>query len=181
MSDNECCHNAKTSATDADWSREQPSRFWDPGRKLLKSIRDYQRYVNRSGCWGWFVCRVAVLRHRFWSLVTGADIPLNCQIGGGLLIPHPNGIVIHPDAQVGVNCLILQQVTLGDGGKAGLPVLQGHVDLGAGSKVLGGVVIGAHTRIGANAVVTKDLPAGCTAVGVPARVISVDPSECSSQ
>ncbi len=54
-----------------------------------------------------------MLRHRFWSVVTGADIPLGCRIGGGLLLPHPNGVVIHPDAAIGPNCLIFQQVTLG--------------------------------------------------------------------
>ena len=65
------------------------------------------------GVVGSLLCKILVIRHRFWSVVTGADIPLNCQIGGGLLIPHPNGIVIHPDAKIGVNCLIFQQVTLG--------------------------------------------------------------------
>ena len=70
------------------------------------------------------------MRHRFWSVVTGADIPLNCQIGGGLLIPHPNGVVIHPQAVLGVNCLIFQQVTVGARGEEGLPVIGGHVDIG---------------------------------------------------
>ena len=83
----------------------------------------------------------AVLRHRFWSVTTGADIPLNCKLGGGLLIPHPNGIVIHPEAEVGPNCLIFQQVTLG-AGDGGVPRLGGHVDIGAGAKVIGTVIIG---------------------------------------
>jgi len=104
------------------------------------------------------------LRHRFWSVITGADIPLNCQIGGGLLIPHPNGIVIHPDAAIGVNCLIFQQVTLGIRSGPGVPIIGGHVDIGAGAKILGPVRIGDHTRIGANAVVTKDVPSHTTAV-----------------
>jgi serine O-acetyltransferase len=59
--------------------------------------------------------RIHVLRHRFWSIVCGAEIPINCQIGGGLLLPHPNGIVIASDAVVGPNCLIFHQVTLGSG------------------------------------------------------------------
>ena len=45
--------------------------------------------------------------------MTGADIPLNCKLGGGLQLPHPNGIVIHPDAEIGPNCLLFQQVTIG--------------------------------------------------------------------
>ena len=99
-----------------------------------------------------------MLRYRFWSAVTGADIPINCVIGGGLLIPHPNGIVIHPDAAIGPNCLLFQQVTLGQG-KNGVPRLGGHVDVGAGAKILGGVMIGDHARIGAMALVTCDVPA----------------------
>ena len=113
-----------------------------------------------------------VHRWRRWSAVGGADIPLNSRIGGGLLLPHPNGIVIHPDAEIGPNCLIFQQVTIGAGGpRPGVPRIGGHVDIGAGAKVLGGVVVGDHARIGANAVVLDDVPPGATAVGVPARVL----------
>jgi serine O-acetyltransferase len=104
-------------------------------------------------------------------VVTGADIPLNCKLGGGLLLPHPNGIVIHPEAEIGPNCLLFQQVTLGVGDR-GAPKIGGHVDIGAGAKILGPVTIGRHARIGANAVVINDVPEGATAVGVPARVIS---------
>jgi serine O-acetyltransferase len=102
-------------------------------------------------------------------VVTGADIPINCQIGAGLLIPHPNGIVIHPDAKLGVNCLIFQQVTIGTRDDRGVPTIDGHVDIGAGAKVLGSVHIGAHARIGANAVVITDVPSGAEAFGIPAR------------
>jgi serine O-acetyltransferase len=116
--------------------------------------------------------RVSItLRHRFWSAVTGAEIPLNCNIGGGLLIPHPNGIVIHPGAKIGVNCLIFQQVTIGTRHGPGEPVIEGHVDIGAGAKILGTVRIGAHARVGANAVVLSDVPAGAAAIGIPAKII----------
>jgi serine O-acetyltransferase len=111
-----------------------------------------------------------VFRHRFWSAVSGADIPLNTRFGGGLSIPHPNGIVIHPDSVIGPNCLILQQVTLAVG-EDGAPRLGAHVDIGAGAKILGGVRIGTDAKIGANAVVLSDVPEGATAVGIPARVI----------
>lgn len=114
--------------------------------------------------------KLAVVRHRIWSVVTGADIPLNSNLGGGLLIPHPNGVVIHPDAEVGPNCLLFQQVTIG-ATSAGVPKLGGHVDVGAGAKIIGPVQIGDHAIIGANAVVTGNVPAGATAVGVPARIV----------
>ena len=89
--------------------------------------------------------------------MTGADIPINTRIGGGLLLPHPNGIVIHPSVVIGPNCLIFQQVTLGMA-HGGVPTLGGHVDIGAGAKVIGQVRLADHSRIGANAVVTIDVP-----------------------
>jgi serine O-acetyltransferase len=155
------------SADVPDWSRERPTQFWDPGRKLLLTIRRYQHWQERPGFVARCFRKTIVFRHRFWSVVTGADIPLNCQIGGGLLIPHPNGIVIHPDAKIGVNCLIFQQVTIGyrGRGKSGLPEIAGHVDIGAGAKILGGLKISAHAKIGANAVILSDVEAGAVAVG----------------
>ena len=148
-----------------DWTRETPREFWDPGRKLLLSIRRYQFWKQRTGTLALVARKWLVLRYRFWSIVTGADIPLNCRIGGGLLIPHPNGIVIHPDAEVGVNCLIFQQVTIGARNEIGLPQIGGHVDIGAGAKVLGPVKVGAYAKIGANAVILADVEPHRVAVG----------------
>jgi len=156
-----------------DWTREalMPGE-WQPVRRLLRSIRDYQRLADARFCrrprQAW-----AVLRHRIWSAVTGTDIPLNAPLAGGLLMPHPQGIVLHPQARVGPNCLLMQQVTLGMGGPIpGAPTLAAGVDVGAGAKVLGGVQVGAGAKIGANAVVLTDVPAGYTAVGIPARLLA---------
>jgi serine O-acetyltransferase len=154
------------SASEPDWSREIPTQFWDPSRKLLRSIR---RYQAARGPLAPLIRRFAVLQHRFWTVVTGADIPINCKIGGGLLMPHPNGIVIHPEAEIGPNCLFFQQVTIG--ANNGLPRIGGHVDIGAGAKVIGDVTLGDHAVIGANAVVNCDVPENRIAVGVPARVL----------
>lgn len=162
---------AEVSSTVADWTREHKRRGeWNPGKSLLRTIRDYQHYRSRSGWLALVQKRWTVLRHRFWSVVSGADIPLNCQIEGGLLLPHPNGVVIHPAARIGPNCLIFQQVTMGTRGDGAAPVLAGHVDVGAGAKLLGGISVGEHARIGANAVVLCDVPSRASAVGVPARV-----------
>jgi len=157
------------SATEPDWDRENPIRGrFEPGKKLLAAIRHYQRLRTNSGLISKMIRPIVVLQYRFWSAISGADIPLNSKIDGGLLIPHPNGIVIHPDAQIGPNCLIFQQVTIGAGSKPGLPIIEGHVDIGAGAKILGGIHIEAHARIGANAVVINDIPSNATAVGIPA-------------
>lgn len=154
-----------------DWGREYKRPLqWIPSRSLLASIRSYQRWQGSRHPLAPLFRAVAVLRHHFWEVVCGADIPLNCRLGGGLLIPHPNGIVIHPRAVIGPNCLIFQQVTVGTG-TGGVPRIGAHVDIGAGAKVLGGVTVHARARIGANAVVVTDVPPGATAVGVPARVL----------
>jgi serine O-acetyltransferase len=159
------------SATVPDWSRETKSHLsWNPSRSLLASLRSYERWSRRRNPVAAAMRMIAVVRHRFWSIVTGAEIPLATQIGGGLLILHPNGIVIHPGAVVGPNCLIFQQVTLG-GGSGGAPKIGGHVDIGAGAKILGNVTVGDHAKIGANAVVLQDVPPFATAVGVPAHII----------
>lgn len=146
---------SEISAKIPDWSREEATaRSWDPSRALLRSIRDYQ---NANGPLATVRRKYAVFRHRLWSAITGADIPINSAIGGGLLIPHPNGIVIHPQAKIGCNCLIFQQVTIGATAK-GIPTVGGHVDIGAGAKIIGPIKIGDHAKIGANAVVRKNVP-----------------------
>lgn len=162
--------NTTISTIDPDWSREEPQRkMYEPWKRLLQTIRQYQKI--ESGEKSGFLRPLLVLSHRFWSVVCGADIPLNCRLGGGLILTHPNGIVIHPEATIGVNCLIFQQVTIGMGPIPGLPIIGGHVDIGAGAKILGGIHIGNHAKIGANAVVLNDVPTGATAVGIPARII----------
>lgn len=160
------------SAERADWSREKPRQFWDPSRQLISSIRDYQALNQKNGFVSKIVKKLAVLRHRFWSVVTGADIPLTITVSGGILLPHPNGIVLHPNSYIGPNCLIHQQVTLGvKRGNEGAPKLMGHVDIGAGAKIIGDITIGKHALIGANAVVTKDVPEYAIVAGIPAKII----------
>lgn len=167
-------NSSEVSSETPDWSREHKRMFeWSPSRSLLASIRDYQRLSLSSNIFNKiFLAKLAILRHRLWSVITGADIPVDCQIEGGLLIPHPNGIVIHPEVRIGPNCLIFQQVTLGTRLGVGVPEVGGHVDIGAGAKILGNVKIGSHACIGANAVVMQDVPAGKAAVGVPARILN---------
>jgi len=166
MSKTSVDESSQISTTEPDWSREQSDRWWSPPEQLLKSIRKYQAWQKKTGIVSSLMCKFYVLKHRFWSVVTGADIPLNCQIAGGLKLTHPNGIVIHPKAIIGANCLILQQVTIVADVKIG-----GQVDIGAGAKIIRPVVIGDRVKIGANSVVLEDIPSHATAVGIPARII----------
>jgi serine O-acetyltransferase len=85
-----------------------------------------------------------------------------------------NGLILNPFTVIGDDCIIHHQVTIG---KLKLPASEGSprlgdgVVVGAGAKILGNVTIGTGARIGANAVVLQDVPAGATAVGVPARIV----------
>ena len=160
------------SSTVPDWTKEASRRFWDPSRKLLRSIRKYQLARKKRGFLHLLISKRWVLEHWFWSVVTQAEVPLNSDIGGGFQLPHPNGVVIHPRVVIGPNSLLFQQVTIGmRAGAEHPPIIGGHVEIGAGAKVLGAVRIGDHAVIGANAVVLEDVPAAAVAVGIPARIL----------
>ncbi|MCH2163591.1 MAG: serine acetyltransferase [Marinovum sp.] len=161
------------SNSEPDWSREAVTGFWEPGQKLVRSVRRYQAARDRGAR---LAMKYWALNHRFWSTITQSEIHLNCEIGGGLRLPHPTGIIVHPDAKIGVNAMLFHQVTL-----AGSVVLGGHVDVGAGAKIIGPVTVGHDVRIGANTVVTRDIPSGKTVAGIPARVIGDTPLEAPSE
>ncbi|MFC4298133.1 serine O-acetyltransferase [Castellaniella hirudinis] len=108
-------------------------------------------------------------------LLTGIEIHPGARIGRRVFIDHGFGVVIGETAEIGDDCTIYQGVTLGGTrlykGEKRHPTLEEGVVVGAGAQILGGFTVGAHARIGSNAVVIKPVPAGATAVGNPARVI----------
>lgn len=101
------------------------------------------------------------------------EISRHAQIGPGLRLPHPMGLIIAPNVTVGPDCDMYADVrlVLAHGAKQG-PQIGRHVFLGDGAKVVGNVKVGDHAVIGVSSVVTKDIPANATAVGIPAKVIS---------
>ncbi|MEO1235999.1 MAG: serine O-acetyltransferase [Planctomycetota bacterium] len=104
----------------------------------------------------------------------GIELPYSATLGRRVVVEHQSGIVIHGNCVIGDDCVIRQGVTLGlrrEDEPDDAPVLGNGVSLGAGAVVLGKVTIGDGAQIGANAVVVKDVPAGSTAVGIPARVL----------
>ena len=108
---------------------------------------------------------------------TGIEIHPGAKIGSGLFIDHGMGIVIGETTEIGDNCTIYHQVTLGGTGKdTGKchPTIGDNVLIGAGASVLGPVLIGSNTRIAAGSVVLTCLPERVTAAGVPAHIVSVD-------
>lgn len=115
---------------------------------------------------------------KLWALANqilfGCDVARAACIAGGLYLPHPNGVVIGAHVRIGRNCIVHQGVTLGARGEEHLlahPIIGDEVELATGAKILGGVSIGDYARIGANAVVLKDVPAYGVAVGIPARLV----------
>jgi serine O-acetyltransferase len=117
--------------------------------------------------------RVLILltRHRVPVLTRLYMYFLGCDIGLALprnvFLPHPMGIIIHGGAQIGENVVIGHQVTIGgrDLTVSVAPHIEDGVYIGAGAKILGAIRIGRGATVGANAVVTKDVPAGATVVG----------------
>jgi serine O-acetyltransferase len=125
--------------------------LWHAGFKWLA------RYVSHWGRW-----------------LTGIEIHPGATIGRRFFIDHGMGVVIGETTEIGDDCTLYHGVTLGgtswNKGKRH-PTLGDGVVIGAGAKVLGPITLGAHAKIGSNAVVVKDVPPNATAIGIPARVI----------
>lgn len=100
----------------------------------------------------------------------GLEIPIRADIGGGLYIAHPVGVVIAP-RRMGENCSVIAAATIGMRNEWEFPDIGDNVFIGAGARVLGGITIGDGAAIGANSVVIHDVPAGATVVGIPGRVV----------
>lgn len=149
-----------------DWTR--------PGFKALA--------VHRFGVWRMTIspkllrAPLSVIYRYFYRRVRniyGIELPYSVRVGRRVVIEHQSGIVVHGATVIGDECIIRQNCTFGvrrmdELAKA--PVLGRGVDVGAGAVILGAVNIGDFARIGANAVVLCDVPAGAAAVGVPAVI-----------
>lgn len=121
----------------------------------------------------------AWLINRHQQIRFGIDISYKTQIGPGLYIGHQGGIVINEQVVIGKNCNLSQQVTIGvsrRGERAGVPTIGDNVYLGPGAKIFGKIQVGNNAAIGANCVVTRDVPDNGVAVGIPAKVISYEGS-----
>ncbi len=125
-----------------------------------------------------------LLVHRPWEAllqtVTGAVLPANANIAGGLHLSHTTSVVVSPGARIGRDCELAQGTTIGVGGRGkdrGAPSIGDRVYIGPGAKVFGAIRIGNDAAIGANAVVREDVPDGAVVAGVPAKVVSTRGSD----
>jgi serine O-acetyltransferase len=151
-----------------------PGRWAEPGLWVVA--------IHRFGQWAsalpnpllrwpmWLLYRLAHLSHwpmhvHLWAGAGGA------RIGAGLVLIHPHNVVIGNGVEIGDDCLIFHDVTLGTGPMPGTPKIGNRVDIYVGARVLGGVTIGDGSMIGANCVVVRDIPPGSVVLAAPCKVI----------
>lgn len=142
-------------------------------------------WLTNSGAWAFRGYRIS---HWLWTrnrrglatvvmalarLVSGAEIHPQAKIGRGFALPHSVGVVIGGGVEIGDGCIIDQCVSIGlrRFNEPGMPSLGNRVFVGANAVLLGPITIGDDAKIGAGAVVLCAVPAGCSAVGNPARVL----------
>ncbi len=127
------------------------------------------------GCWNLGLKWLARFVSNIGRLLTGIEIHPAAIVGNCVFFDHAMGVVVGETAEIGDGCTIYQGVTLGGTslykGAKRHPTLGKNVVVSAGAKVLGGFTVGDNAKIGSNAVVIKPVPAGATAVGIPARII----------
>ena len=122
----------------------------------------------------YFLARMISQCTKFW---TGIEIHPGATIGKGVFIDHGSGVVIGETAEVGDNCTIYQNATLGGTGKdvgKRHPTIGKNVMIGAGAKILGPFTVGDNSKIAANAVVLSEVPPNTTCVGVPAKPVKIN-------
>jgi len=131
----------------------------------------FYRVSHRLDDWG--VPAVPSLLFHLNALLNGCEIHFRARIGRGLVIAHPNGVVIGRNVRIGDGFSIYTGAVVGvlRTGEGTQPRIGNHVVVYAGAKLLGPIQVGDHSVIGANAVVTRDVPAGATVAGIPARIV----------
>ncbi|OBG72214.1 serine O-acetyltransferase [Mycobacterium sp. E2462] len=157
------------------------ARDRDPARPTTLQV--ILAYPGVHAVWGhrishWLWGRGARVAARVFAeltrIGTGVEIHPGAVLGPGLFIDHATGVVIGETAEVGEDVTIYHGVTLGGSGKETgkrHPTIGDRVVIGAGAKVLGAIKVGSDSRIGANAVVVKEVPSDAVVVGVPGQVI----------
>jgi serine O-acetyltransferase len=138
------------------------------------------RYARRQSRLKYTLYPFARLMLNHYTYKFGIVVPVETEVGPGFYIGHFGGIIVYPLCKIGKNCNLSQGVTVGKtnrGKNKGYPVIGDNVYIGPGAKVIGAVKVGNNVAIGANCVVTKDVPDNAVVVGIPGKVISYKGSE----
>ncbi len=145
---------------------------------IMLAFRQANRWHSGRSALPSPVAKAGVVAYKlFTTWLLGVELPPETRIGPGLVIKHPQAIVVNGQTSIGARCMLRASTTLGnvigrDGVETASPVIGDDVELGVGVIIVGPVTVGAGARIGAGSVVVKDVPAGAVAVGNPARVLS---------
>lgn len=156
-----------------DW--EANGRDWTfPGFRAVAVYRFGQWLMRRPRVLRSPLAHLYHVLYRWIRNHYGIELYWTTRVGRRLTIAHQGGIVIHPRAEIGDDCLIRQNVTIGAASverTAEAPRLGHRVEVGAGAVIVGRVTIGNDVRVGPNAVVMTHVPSGATAFAAPARVM----------
>ena len=152
--------------------RKHGYRGWGSEGFWALVIYRLQKVVRRSRPrWLWMPFRLTLgVVDKLFTMVTHTDIHPDAQIGPGLLIPH-GCVRVHGNTKIGADCTIHQVCTIGAGPRPGGATIGDHVLIGCHSCIIGAVTIGDGATIAPNSLVISDVPAGATAMGVPARIL----------
>ena len=138
-----------------------PVHPWD---KICPWIRLAMKYNRNGNKVMQYICEQHIY-HKFKCVISAQS-----EIGDGVSFPHPIGVVIGFGVKMGTNCVIYQEVTLGQN-KREFPIVGDNVVIFAGAKIIGGVTIGDNVIVGTNAVVVRDIPSNCIVAGNPAVIV----------
>ena len=127
--------------------RYRPRWFWAPARLMLCIVR------------------------KLFTIITLIDLHPDAEIGPGMMIAHGGPIRLHGATKIGADCALHDGVTIGAGPRPGGAVIGDHVYFGCHASIIGAVTIGDGATVAANSLVLSDIPIGCTATGVPAKIL----------
>jgi serine O-acetyltransferase len=155
--------------------REQGYTGWGSEGLWALAIYRLQKVVRRRRPrWVWAPARLALrVAKKLISVVTLIDLHPDAEIGPGMLIAHGGPVRVHGASKIGADCALHHVCTIGAGPRPGGAVIGDHVYIGCHSSIIGAVTIGDKATIAANSLVLSDVPAGCTAIGVPAKNLPV--------
>ena len=161
--------------------RDPAARGWLEVLTCYPGLHALLFHRMAHACWGAGLYWLGRFISHVSRFITGIEIHPAAKIGERVFFDHAMGVVVGETAEIGDGCTIYQGVTLGGTslykGTKRHPTLGKDVVVSAGAKVLGGFTVGDGAKIGSNAVVIKPVPAGATAVGIPARIIQSQSGE----
>jgi putative colanic acid biosynthesis acetyltransferase WcaB len=147
------------------------------GRFVMALFRLARLFARRKGTiWWWLGLPVMIVYRLFTEYFLSIELRPRTEIGPGLILEHGFALVVNDQTVIGSNVHLRHSITLGcvkmpDGSQGPSPVIEDNVEIGASACVIGGIRVGRNSKVGAGAVVVKDVPPNVVVAGNPARII----------